>query len=71
MPLLLLNINMIKRESRIGQPRELNWGPQDWLPMVKTSISSSAVTGKYHKSLATTLVTFYFPETVQMFSNPN
>ena len=38
MPQLLLNIiNMIKQESRIGHPQELNWNPLDWLAMVTTT----------------------------------
>ena len=41
MPPLLLNINMIKQESRIGHAQELNWGPPDWLPMV-TPLHSAA-----------------------------
>ena len=45
MPPLLL-VNMIKRESRIGHSRKSNWGPTDWLPMVTTTIPSSAATEK-------------------------
>ena len=44
MPPLLLNINMIKQKSRIHHPRESNWGPPDWLPMVTTTILSSTAT---------------------------
>ena len=51
MPSLLLNMNMIKREWRIGHPRESKWGPPDWLPMVTTTILSSAATEKSHKIL--------------------
>ena len=46
MPPLLLNVNMIKRESRIDHLRESKWVPQDWLPMVTTTILSSAATEK-------------------------
>ena len=66
---------MIKQESRIK--RELNWGPPDWLLLVTTTILSSAATEKSHNilytppySLGATQKVFYFPETVQMFSNP-
>ena len=48
MPPLPLNINMIKRESRIVYPRKLNWDPPDWLPMVTTTIISSTATEKSH-----------------------
>ena len=48
---LLLNKNMIKRESRIGYPRDSNWGPRDWLPMVTATILSSAATEKSHNIL--------------------
>ena len=30
MLLLILNTNFIKRESKIGYPWDLNWGPPDW-----------------------------------------
>ena len=46
MPPLVLNINVITRESRIGHPRESNWSPPDWLPMITTIIISSATTEK-------------------------
>ena len=48
---LLLNKNMIKRESRIGYPLDSNWGPRDWLPMVTATILSSAATEKSHNIL--------------------
>ena len=53
MPPLLLNINLIKRESRIGHWRESNWGPLDWLPLVTTTILSSAATEGSHNILTT------------------
>ena len=54
MPPLLLNINMIKQELRIGHPWESNWGPPDWLSMVTTTILSSAATEKSHNILIPT-----------------
>ena len=58
-------------------PREPNWGLPDWLSMVTTTIlSSDATETSYNvlythpQGLGTTLKTFYFCETVEMFSNP-
>ena len=77
MPQLLLNTNMIKQESKISHSQESNWGSPDWQRKVTTTTLSSAITEKSHnilnthlQSLGTTLETFHFPETVQIFSNP-
>ena len=40
LPPLLLSINIIKQESRIGHPQKLNWDLPDWLPMVTTTTLS-------------------------------
>ena len=51
---LLLNINIVKQEeSRIGHQRKSNWGPPDWLPLVTTTILSSAATERSHNILYT------------------
>ena len=54
MPPLLLNINMIKQKLSIGHQWKLNYGRPDWLPMVSTSILSSAATEKSHNILIPT-----------------
>ena len=51
MPPLLLNINMIKQETGIGHWRELNWDSSGWLPLVTTTILSSAATENSHNIL--------------------
>ena len=68
---------MIKQEWKFGHPWKSNCATPDWFPMVTTTILSSAATEKSHnipyihlQSLGTTLKTFYFLETVQIFSNP-
>ena len=53
MPPVLLNINMVKQELRIGHQRELNWGPPDLLPMVASTALSSAATEKSYDILYT------------------